>query len=358
MRVLVVNSGSSSVKLALLDGDEVVKRVVVDPGDAEDAQHRMLEEELDAVGHRVVHGGTRFSGPVIVDDVILAAIEGLRDLAPLHQGPAVAALRQARAALPGIPQVACFDTAFHTTIPAAAHTYAVPQRWRDEHGVRRYGFHGLAHQWAARRAAELVGTSAAELRIVTAHLGSGASLCAVDRGRSVDTTMGFTPTAGLVMGTRSGDLDPSVPPYLIRNGLDPGEVGDALDQDSGLRALAGASDVREILAAADTGDDDAALALEVWAHRARAMVAGMVSALGGVDVLAFSGGVAEHQPRMRALVVDGLGFLGLALDADRNAAAVNDDAVISGPSASAVTVVVEAREDVVIAEQVRNLLAE
>jgi acetate kinase len=170
--------------------------------------------------------------------------------------------------------------------------------------------------------------------------------------------MGFTPTAGLVMGTRSGDLDPSVPPYLIRNGLDPGEVGDALDQDSGLRALAGASDVREILAAADTGDDDAALALEVWAHRARAMVAGMVSALGGVDVLAFSGGVAEHQPRMRALLVDGLGFLGLALDADRNAAATDDDAVISGPSASAVTVVVEAREDVVIAEQVRNLLAE
>lgn len=358
-RVLVVNAGSSSVKLALLDGDEVVKRQTVDPGDAEDALGDVLGEQVDAVGHRVVHGGDRFTGPTLVDDDVLAGIEGLRAMAPLHQGPALATLRQARAALPDAPHVACFDTAFHATMPAAAHTYAVPRRWRDEFGVRRYGFHGLAHEWGARRAAELVGRPPEELRTVTAHLGSGASLCAVDRGRSVDTTMGFTPTAGLVMGTRSGDLDPSVPSYLVRNGLGAGEVADALDRESGLRALSGASDMRDVLAAADGGDADALLGLAVWTHRARALVAGMVAAMGGIDVLAFSGGVAEHQPMLRAAVVDGLGFLGLVLDPDRNAAAGGGDGdvdAVIGAAGRAAVVVVEAREDLVIAAQVRALL--
>jgi acetate kinase len=359
-RVLVVNAGSSSVKIALLDGDEVVTRETVDPGEAEDALGKSLGEEVDAVGHRVVHGGARYTRPTLLDDDVVAGIEDLRDMAPLHQGPALDALRQARAALPDVPQVACFDTAFHTTIPAAAHTYAVPRRWRDELGVRRYGFHGLAHEWAARRAAELVGRPPEELRTVTAHLGSGASLCAVDRGRSVDTTMGFTPTAGLVMGTRSGDLDPSVPPYVIRDGLDAGEVAAALDRESGLQALAGSSDLRDVLAGVDAGDGDAGLALEVWVHRARGLVASMAAALGGVDVLAFSGGVGEHQPRLRAAVVDGLGFLGLALDAGRNAAAGADgevDAVVGADGSPAAVVVLEAREDLVIAEQVRGLLA-
>jgi acetate kinase len=237
-----------------------------------------------------------------------------------------------------------------------AYTYAVPDRWRAEFGVRRYGFHGLAHEWAARRAAELVGRPVGELRTVTAHLGSGASLCAVDRGRSVDTTMGFTPTAGLVMATRSGDLDPSVPPFLIRRGMDAGEVADALDRDSGIAALAGPSDWRDVLEFAESGDDDAALALEVWGHRARALVAAMAAALGGIDVLAFSGGVGEHQPRLRAALVEGLGFLGLALDADRNAAA-RGDAVIGACDAPVAAVVVEAREDLVIAEQVRRVVA-
>jgi acetate kinase len=319
-----------------------------------------LGERVEAVGHRVVHGGDRFTGPTLVDDDVLAGIEGLRAMAPLHQGPALATLRQTRAALPDAPHVACFDTAFHATMPAAAHTYAVPRRWRDEFGVRRYGFHGLAHEWGARRAAELVGRSSEELRTVTAHLGSGASLCAVDRGRSVDTTMGLTPTAGLVMGTRSGDLDPSVPSYLVRNGLGAGEVGDALDRESGLRALSGASDMRDVVAAADGGDDDALLGLAVWTHRARALIAGMVAAMGGIDVLAFSGGVAEHQPKLRAAIVDGLGFLGLVLDPDRNAAAGTGDgyvdAVVGAAGAPAAVVVVEAREDLVIAAQVRGLL--
>ncbi len=351
MKVLVVNAGSSSVKLALLDGTDVVAARSVDPGDASDALTDLLGQGADAVGHRIVHGGARFTGPVRVDDAVVAGIAELGELAPLHQGPALDALRQARDALPDVPQVACFDTAFHGSIPAAAYTYAVPRRWRADFGVRRYGFHGLAHSWSARRAAELVGRPVGELRTVTAHLGSGASLCAVDRGRSVDTTMGFTPTAGLVMGTRCGDLDPSVPVHLARHGVD---VGDALDRESGLLAMAGSADLRDVLAHAEV-DDDAALAVDVWVHRARALVAAMAAALGGVDVLAFSGGVGEHQPALRARLVAGLGFLGLALDPGANGEA-GGDADVTAPGAAARTVVVTAREDRVIAEQVRAVL--
>ncbi|MCO1660638.1 acetate/propionate family kinase [Pseudonocardia humida] len=355
MRVLVVNAGSSSVKLALLDGERVVEERSVDPGDATEALAALVGEGADAVGHRVVHGGQRFTGATLVDDDVVAALERLRELAPLHQGPALESLRQAREALPDVPQVACFDTAFHSTIPPAASTYAIPARWREEFGVHKYGFHGLAHRWASRRAAELVGRPVGELRTVVAHLGSGASLCAVDRGRSVDTTMGHTPAAGLVMGSRGGDLDPAVPTYLIGRGVAPDEVDEGLNRSGGLTALAGTSDMREVVARAASGDGDAALALDVWAHRARGLIAAMVAALGGLDVLAFSGGVGEHQPRLRARLVDGLGFLGLAVDPDRNGAA-DGDAVVGAEGAAAATVVVHAREDLVIAEEVRQLL--
>ncbi|MCX6462516.1 MAG: acetate/propionate family kinase [Pseudonocardiales bacterium] len=364
MRVLVVNAGSSSVKLSLLRGGQPADAgpehtATVDPDEARDALGDLLsgDRRPDAVGHRVVHGGPDFTGPVVVDDEVAGRIAALRGLAPLHQGPAVAALEQARAALPGVPQVACFDTAFHATLPAAAHTYAVPRRWRTELGVRRYGFHGLAHEWAARRAAELTGRPLGELRIVTAHLGSGASLCAVLRGASVDTTMGFTPTAGLVMGTRSGDLDPAVPLWLLEQGLDAADVARDLDRGSGLLALAGHSDAREVLEAAAAGDRTAEVALEVWAHRARAQVAAMAAAMGGLDVLAVSGGVGEHQPALRARLAERLGFLGIVLDPARNAAAEGGDADVTAPGAPVSTVVVAAREDVVIAEQVRAVLA-
>lgn len=354
-RVLVVNAGSSSVKLAVLDGDEAVEQQSVEPGDTE-VLESLLTGGVDAVGHRVVHGGDRFHGPALLDDGVVAAIQQLGVLAPLHQGPALAAVRHTRAALPDVPQVACFDTAFHAAMPAAAATYAVPRRWREEFGVRRYGFHGLAHEWSARRAAQLLGRQTDGLRVVTAHLGSGASLCAVHGGRSVDTTMGMTPTAGLVMSTRSGDLDPAVPPYLAGRGLAPGEVAHALDHDSGLVGLCRQRDLREVLTVADLGEYDALLALDVWTHRVRASVAGMAAAMGGIDVLAFSGGVGEHLPELRARVVAGLGFLGVALDADANAAA-RGDAVIGAGGAAAATVVVTAREDLVIAAQVRGLLA-
>ncbi len=358
MKILVVNAGSSSVKLSLLDGDETVHSDSVDPDQAGDALAKLLDGDgaPDAVGHRVVHGGLDFTGPVLVDDGVLARIEALRSLAPLHQGPSITALRQARDALPHVPQVACFDTAFHASLPAAAYTYAVPQRWRTELGVRRYGFHGLAHEWAARRAAELVGRPLGELRIVTAHLGSGASLCAVQRGRSVDTTMGFTPTAGLVMGTRSGDLDPAVPLWLVHQGLDAAEVADDLDHRSGLLALAGASDARTVVEAAEGGGRAAEAALAVWAHRLRGQIAAMAAAMGGLDVLAFGGGVGEHQPALRARAADRLAFLGLALDDARNAAARGGDAEIGAAGAAVRSVVVAAREDLVVAGQVRQVL--
>lgn len=358
VRVLVVNAGSSSVKLSVLDGDRAEHIDSVDPGDAGRALADLLSgpRRPDAVGHRVVHGGPDFTGPVVVDDEVLCRIDDLRALAPLHQEPAVTALRQARDALPGVPQVACFDTAFHVTLPAAAHTYAVPRRWRTELGVRRYGFHGLAHEWAARRAAELLGRPLDELRIVTAHLGSGASLCAVERGRSVDTTMGFTPTAGLVMGSRCGDLDPTVPLWLVGRHLEHEEVARALDHDSGLLALAGDADPRRVLRAAQDGDVAADLALEVWAHRGRALVASMAAAMGGIDVLAFSGGVGEHLPGLRQRLVQRLEFLGVALDTERNALADRGDADISGVASAVSTVVVSAREDLIVAEQVRAVL--
>lgn len=365
VRVLVVNAGSSSVKVRLLGPDDAVLHRSDLPADRGRPPPDALEDVLrgigrvDAVGHRIVHGGTVFRGPVRVDDGVLADLDRLVAIAPLHQPPALAALRTTLAQLPGVPAVACFDTAFHAGLPAPASTYAVPEAWR-ELGVRRYGFHGLAHEWTARRVATLVGPGR---RTVVAHLGSGASLCAVawegGRPRSVDTTMGFTPTAGLVMGSRCGDLDPAVPLWLVEHGgLAVHEVAGALDHASGLAGLAGSADMREVLAAEDAGRTDAVLAVQVWLHRLRAGVAAMAAALGGLDVLAFSGGIGEHAAGLRARAVAGLGFLGPALDASANAAAEpGSDVDVSAAGAAVRTVVVHAREELVIAAQVRRLLA-
>ena len=369
MRVLVLNAGSSSVKLRVVEPDDtVVHRADLDaprgrPGEGvlADTAARLAREAggVDAVGHRVVHGGAEFTGPTVVEHDVLERIERLGVLAPLHQPPAVAGIRAMTEALPDVVAVACFDTAFHATMPEAARTYAVPPRWRTELGLRRYGFHGLAHDWAATRAARIVGRPLEELRVVVAHLGAGASACAVVGGRSVDTTMGFTPTAGLVMATRSGDLDPSAVTWLTRRaGLPTAEVDHALDHASGLLALAGDPDMRHVLDAAAAGDGPAALAVEVWVHRARGQLAAMTAAAGGLDVLAFSGGIGENAPGLRGRVVDGLGFLGLALDPDadrRTVGGTEGDVSLSG--AVARTVVVHAREDLVIARQVRQTLA-
>jgi acetate kinase len=360
VRVLVVNAGSSSLKLRLLAGDDTVEQtadVEVGPdgwdGSASAELTRLLDgwPDPDAVGHRVVHGGTRFTEPVVVDDDVRAALADLTALAPLHQPRSLTGLDAVTARLPDVPAVACFDTAFHTTIPPAAATYPVPREWRERHGVRRYGFHGLSHGYCARRVAELTGRP--DARVVTCHLGAGASLAAVVDGRSVDTTMGFTPLEGLVMATRSGTVDPGLVLWLIEHaGLQPHEVSTALEKRSGLAGLAGSADMREVSAAVDRGDADATLALDVYVHRLAAGVAAMAAAAGGLDALAFTGGIGERSALVRERAAQHLAFLGVAVDTDRNAAA-DGDTEITADGATVRTLVVAAREDLEIARGTR-----
>ena len=277
--------------------------------------------------------------------------EELSALAPLHQPRALAAIDAVARRLGGIRAAACFDTAFHATLPAAAATYALPPEWPR----RRFGFHGLSHAYASRRAAELLGRELGDLRIVTCHLGAGASLAAVHGGRSVDTTMGFTPVDGIVMATRPGSVDPGLLLWLLeRGGVGVAELADALEHRSGLTALAGTGDMRDLLARESAGDPDARAALAVYVHRLRAGVAAMAAAMDGLDALVFTGGVGEHAPEIRAAAAEGLGFLGVALDAGRNAG-VRADGEIGAHDARVATVVVTAREDLEIARQIREL---
>ena len=303
-----------------------------------------------------MHGGERFIAPVRLDGTVEAALRELTALAPLHQPKSLASLDAVSAALPHLPAVVCFDTAFHATMDPSATTYALPADWRTRWPLRRYGFHGLSHAWVARRVPDLLGRPAAGLRLVSAHLGAGASLCAIRDGRSVDTTMGFTPLEGLVMATRSGSVDPGLILWLLDGGgLRAEELADGLEHRSGLRGLAGTPDMRAVQERARAGDADARLALDVYAHRLRAGIAAMAAALGGIDALAFTGGVGEHSPQVRAEAVAGLRFLGLDIDPGRNAAATTDGDV-SAPASAARTLVVSAREDLEIARQTRAVL--
>jgi acetate kinase len=361
-RVLVVNAGSSTLKLSVVDADgratdtRTLDTVAGVPAPRIVADQLKELGDVSAVGHRVVHGGESYRQATRVDDGVLARLRSLTTLAPIHQPRSLAALVAVRSALPDVPHVACFDTAFHATLPPAASTYAIPREWRDRWPLRRYGFHGLSHAYASRRTAELLGRPIESLRTVTCHLGAGASLAAVSSGRSVDTTMGFTPLEGLVMATRSGSVDPGLVLWVqSEGGLSASEVSDGLEHDGGLVGLAGTADMRGVLTQAAAGDADATLALDVYVYRVRAGIAAMVAAMGGVDAVAFTGGVGEHAPEVRRRAVDGLGFLGVALDPARNESAAGDSVIgLGGPGAA--SVVVEAREDVEIARQVRALL--
>jgi acetate kinase len=347
VRVLVVNAGSSSLKLRLLGpGDELEAERDLAPDD-HDALAALASElrPPDAIGHRVVHGGERFLEAVAIDDGVVEALRELVDLAPLHQPAALAGIEAVGKALPGVPAVACFDTAFHATLPTAAATYALPPEWRERLGLRRFGFHGLSHAYASRRAAAP--------RVVSCHLGAGASLAAVRDGMCVDTTMGFTPMEGLVMATRSGSVDPGLVLWLLRHGVDAEAVEEGLDRGGGLRGLAGDADMRAVLA---RDDDDARLAIDVYVHRLRAAIAAMAAAMDGLDALVFTGGVGEHAPAIRERAAAGLSFLGVELDANANAAA-SADAEIGGPCAAVRALVVTAREDLEVARQVRTALA-
>ncbi|SDC21324.1 acetate/propionate family kinase [Actinokineospora iranica] len=359
--VLVVNAGSSSLKVRLLDGDNVVDSLdLTDWSGTEDTAELerfvAAQSAVDAVGHRIVHGGPDLTEPTVLDQKTRAAIEALTELAPLHQPRGVAGIDAVARVLPDTPAVACFDTAFHTTIPAAAATYALPREWNQRWALRRYGFHGLSHSYAARRTAELLGKPLGELRIVTCHLGAGASLAAVDAGRSVDTTMGFTPLAGLVMATRTGSVDPGLVLWLLKHtGLDLDALTHTLESESGLAGLGGSADLREILRRADTGDPAATLAFDVYLHRLTREIAAMTASLRGLDALAFTGGVGEHSPRVRGAATEGLAYLGIHVDASRNTA--TSDADISTPDAPVRTVVVTAREDIEIARHTRAALS-
>jgi acetate kinase len=326
MRVLVVNAGSSSLKLSVLDGDAVV--AATDQDDL--TTFIAANDRIDAVGHRVVHGGTEFTAPVVIDDGVERQLLALTPLAPLHQPRAVQLIREARELLPDVPHVACFDTAFHATMPAAAKTYALPKEWRDHWPVQRFGFHGLSHAYASRTAAERLGRPLAELRMVTCHLGAGASLCAVHRGKSVDTTMGMTPLEGLVMATRAGSIDPGLVVWVQQyGGLSLGAVQHTLEEESGLKGLFGSGDMRDVIAARAHGDEAAVLAFDVYVHQLRRSIGAMRASLGGLDVLVFTGGVGEHAPEVR-------------------------DAA-SAPFEGVEVLVVEAREDLEIARAVSNL---
>jgi len=366
--VLVVNAGSSSLKLALLGpAEEAAATLTIDRWDGE-PDHDELRGFLGthggvaAVGHRVVHGGPDLTQATIIDEPVLAQIKALADLAPLHQPRALAAIAAARALLPQVPHVACFDTAFHATLPAATRAYALPAAWTARYGLRRYGFHGLSHGYAARRSAQLLKADPRQLRIVTCHLGAGSSLAAVSGGVSVDTTMGFTPMEGLVMATRPGSVDPGLLLWLLARGdLTLDQVADGLEQSAGLAGLAqlpgGSGDLREVRAAADAGRAPARLAVEVHAHRLRREIAAMAAAMDGLDALVFTGGIGEHQPQIRAEAAAGLGFLGVAIDPGRNQAAAGDGE-ITAASARVATLVVTAREDLEIARQVRAVLGQ
>ena len=363
MRVLVVNAGSSSLKLRLLGDDDALtmKRdlPVVDGRADPEALAGALAglHPPDAIGHRIVHGGERYREAVRIDAGVLADLRALSELAPLHQPPALEAAAVVARALPGVPSVACFDTAFHATLPTAAATYALPRAWRERWPLRRYGFHGLSHAHAARRAGELLGKPVEQLRLVSCHLGAGASLCAIDRGRSVDTTMGFTPLEGLVMATRSGSVDPGLVLWLLEHErLPAGTVARALEHESGLLGLAGTADMREILKRVGEGDREAALALDVYVHRLRAGIASMAVAMDGLDAVLFTGGVGERAAALRAETAGGLTTLGVALDPQRNADAVSD-ADISAGGAAVRSLVIRAREDLQIAREVREVLA-
>jgi acetate kinase len=362
VRVLVVNAGSSSLKLSVLDGDEIAEETTVERWSGEDdldGLHDFLDlaPEPEAVGHRVVHGGPRHRRAAHVDDELIAYLESVADLAPLHNPRAVAAMRAVGGLLPATPGVAAFDTSFHATIPVEASTYAVPREWNERYELRRYGFHGLSHAYAARRAAALVGRAPEELRIVTCHLGAGASLCAVVGGSSVDTTMGFTPLAGLVMQTRAGSVDPGLVLWLLDNaGVDAPTLGRVLEHQSGLKGLSGTSgDLRDVLAAREAGDSDARLAFDVYVHRLVREIGSMAASAGGLDLLAFTGGMGEHSSELRSATCARLGHLGVSIDERANEATSDHD--VSTPDAHVRTVVVTSREDIEVAREVQRVLA-
>jgi acetate kinase len=328
MRILVLNSGSSSIKYRLLEpprAEALAGGLIEEIRDHREGLRRVVSSlaagGVDAVGHRVVHGGELFREPVLLTDDVLRRLKSLDPLAPLHNPANVLGIETAREVWPDAPQVAVFDTAFHHTLPPAASTYAIPEALAREHGIRRYGFHGISHASVVRRTAAALGRPADSVNLISLHLGNGASATAIRGGRSVDTSMGLTPLEGLVMGTRSGDLDPAILPLLVRRtGRSADEAEALLLRESGLKGLAGTNDMRELERRAAAGDGKAALAIEIFAYRLKKYIGAYAAALGRLDAVAFTGGIGEHSARVRSACLRDLGILGIALDEEKNRA--------------------------------------
>jgi len=403
MKILVLNCGSSTLKFQLIEIDSkaagpgqgrrlargIVERIggraAIDFGvergehlrrraavaDHAEATRHLLDwlastellapRGLEAVGHRVVHGGDLFVEPTLIDDEVLTAVEALTDLAPLHNAPSLSAIRAARAVLgPGVPMVATFDTAFHRTLPERASLYAIPVELADKYRIRRYGFHGLAHRYMTERYAAITSTPVKQVKLVTLQLGNGCSATAVEGGRSIDTSMGFTPLEGLVMGTRSGDVDPSLAGFLARReAVDIAEVEGWLNTRSGLLGVSGRSaDMRELLEGEARGDARAALAVAMFCYRVRKYLGAYLAALGGANAVVFGGGIGENAPLVRARVCDGMGWCGLTLDRDRNTRTVGSEGRISTDDSRVHAYVISVDEEGIIAHDTVRCLRE
>ena len=396
MKVLVINAGSSSIKYQLFQmpeatvvargqveriGEEGGKLVHVRNGEkhtremaVEDHQHAMeviLEAlvaedtgvigdiaEIGAVGHRVVHGGEEFTGSVVIDDAVIKSIEDFADLAPLHNPPNLTGIRAAQSKLPGVVQVACFDTAFHTTIPEKAYVYALPYEMYEKYRVRRYGFHGTSHRYVARRAAQLLGKDKYAVNVITCHLGNGCSITAVKAGQSVDTSMGLTPLEGLVMGTRTGDFDPAIIFYLARKGYELDELKKICNKESGLLGISGESnDMRTLASRAARGNKRAQLALDIFAYRVKKYIGAYAAVLGRLDAVIFTGGIGENAVEIRREICGGMGQIGLELDEAKNKAITGKEADIAADGSSVRVLVIPTDEEAAIAQDTYKLIA-
>lgn len=393
MKILVVNCGSSSIKYQMFEMPERsllakghVERIGKDaalvhqiredtqprPVEAKDHQQAMQVildllmneatgdlgegEQIEAVGHRVVHGGEEFTGSVLIDDAVLASIDRMSHLAPLHNPPNLTGIQAAMAALPGVPQVACFDTAFHATIPPVAFTYALPFELYEELGVRRYGFHGISHRYVARRAASLLGRDAHEINCITCHLGNGSSITAVRDGNSVDTSMGLTPLEGVPMGTRCGDIDPAILLFLADNGYELASLNELCNKRSGVLGISGCSnDMRTLIEKAEEGHERAQLAIDVFCYRIKKYIGSYLAALGRVDALVFTGGIGENSPQVREKICAGLSQLGIQLQPQNNQQLTGEEGRIDNDGEIAV-MVIPTDEEGTIAEDSYQLL--
>jgi len=390
MKLLVINAGSSSLKCSYyldktVQASLLIERIgergskatlhrqhhtitheaaVTDHHDAMILMEKLLHlsgtledfNTLDGIGHRVVHGGEHFNTAVRIDNKVIQTIETVIPLAPLHNPANLEAIRLFQKNYPDIPQIAVFDTAFHRTMPEYASRYALPETVSHTLGVRRYGFHGTSHSYVAKEAANMLGKSPTSLRLITLHLGNGASACAIQNGQSIDTSMGMTPLEGLVMGTRSGDIDPAIVLYLQRHGYTPETIDTLLNKQSGLTALCGTNDMREIIAHANSGDPQAVLALEMFSYRIRKYIGAYTAALGGVDAIVFTGGIGEHAPVIRKMVCNKLSWLGVTLDNKRNRDQTDGNRTITIPKSSVKVMVIPTDEELEIARQCEAIL--